>query len=265
MLAAHLAEFGAGEGGLIFTSSTGKPIARTNWRPPTGVPAAAAGVEGRTRTHDLRHVRGELVDRLRAVGRRRPGGPRTRHGCRDVDGLHHLWPTDEDLTRGAIEAASAGWLNDAARRACVTQRVIADSSVHKSPGRGLVTVSRPVSGILCSASRRRWPSICAAYPRGAPANGRTGRPCPLLGLAPGGVCRAARVAPDAGALLPHRFTLTCGRSPGPSAVCSLLHFPSGRPDLALASTLPCGVPTFLDTVTECRAAATRPTHRRPSG
>ena len=47
---------------------------------------------------------------------------------------------------------------------------------------------------------------------------RTGRPSPLLGLAPGGVCRAVRVAPHAGALLPHRFTLTCDRSPGPSAV-----------------------------------------------
>src|SRR2546423_4128789 len=32
---------------------------------------------------------------------------------------------------------------------------------------------------------------------------------PLFGLAPGGVCRAARVAPGAGALLPHRFTLAC--------------------------------------------------------
>src|SRR5262245_31465144 len=38
---------------------------------------------------------------------------------------------------------------------------------------------------------------------------RTGRPCPLLGLAPGGVCRAAQVALGAGALLPHRFTLAC--------------------------------------------------------
>ena len=37
--------------------------------------------------------------------------------------------------------------------------------------------------------------------------GRAGRPCLLLDLAPGGVCRAARVTPNAGALLPHRFTL----------------------------------------------------------
>jgi hypothetical protein len=81
-----------------------------------------------------------------------------------------------------------------------------------------------------------------------PVRGRTGRPCPTFGLAPGGVYRAARVTPGAGALLPHRFTIACaGRSP-PSAVCSLLHCPSGRPDWPLASTLPCGAPTFLDTV-----------------
>jgi hypothetical protein len=34
----------------------------------------------------------------------------------------------------------------------------------------------------------------------------------------------------------------------PSAVCFLWHFPSGHPDWPLASTLPCGVPTFLDPV-----------------
>ena len=32
----------------------------------------------------------------------------------------------------------------------------------------------------------------------------------------------------------------------PSAVCFLWHFPAGHPDWPLASTLPCGVPTFLD-------------------
>src|SRR3954451_11877449 len=34
----------------------------------------------------------------------------------------------------------------------------------------------------------------------------------------------------------------------PSAVCFLWHFPAGRPDWPLASTLPCGAPTFLDTI-----------------
>ncbi len=70
----------------------------------------------------------------------------------------------------------------------------------------------------------------------------------LLGLAPEGVCQATQIALCAGALLPHRFSLACGRLPDPSAVCSLLHYPLGRPNLALASILPCGVPTFLDPV-----------------
>src|SRR5829696_1653867 len=137
--------------------------------------------------------------------------------------------------------------------------------------------SRPVSGILWSSCGDRWPSICAAYPEAAPPSrmGRTGRPYLLLGLAPGGVCRAARVAPDAGALLPHRFTLTCDRSPGPSAVSLCCTDPSGRPDLALASILLCGVPTFLDvtstprppgrlTVAGHSTVARRPLRRRSS-
>jgi hypothetical protein len=94
---------------------------------------------------------------------------------------------------------------------------------------------------------------------------RAGYPCPTFGLAPGGVYRADRVAPVAGALLPHRFTLACASSRPPSAVFSLLHFPSGRPDWPLASTLPYGAPTFLATVPVrrwARGAATQPTHRR---
>jgi hypothetical protein len=91
-----------------------------------------------------------------------------------------------------------------------------------------------------------------------PVRRRAGYPCPTFGLAPGGVYRAARVTPGAGALLPHRFTLACaGRSP-PSAVCFLLHCPSGRPDWPLASTLPYGAPTFLDTI-----PANRPEPRSP--
>ena|SRR5581483_5884586 len=96
-----------------------------------------------------------------------------------------------------------------------------------------------------------------------PSSRRAGeQPFPTLGLAPGGVYRADRVTPIAGALLPHRFTLTCeGRSP-PSAVCFLLHCPASHLDWPLASTLLCGVPTFLNTVPHAaRAAATWPTHR----
>ncbi len=130
------------------------------------------------------------------------------------------------------------------------------SSAHlpdMSRSEAVVMVSRPVGGILSGVSRR-----LGGHPSERPTSGCPGEPGragthPTLGLAPGGVCRAVRVTPDAGALLPHRFTLTCAshRRAGdpPSAVCSLWHCPSGHPAWPLTSTLPFGVPTFLDSVT----------------
>ena len=71
-------------------------------------------------------------------------------------------------------------------------------------------------------------------------------PSPLLGLAPGGVCRAAPVSRKRGGLLPHRFTLArTGPGVRPLAVSSLWHFPSGYPAQALPGTPPYGARTFL--------------------
>ena len=66
--------------------------------------------------------------------------------------------------------------------------------------------------------------------------------CGLLGLASGGVCRATPVTRNAGALLPHRFTLTTAKV----AVCFLWHFPASHLGLLLAITLLSEVRTFLD-------------------
>ena len=101
-----------------------------------------------------------------------------------------------------------------------------------------------------SACRRdsviRYGSV-AIHLSGPPGDiDRAGRP--TLDLAPGGVYRAAQVTLGAGALLPHRCTLTCDARRRPSAVCFLWHCPSSHLDWPLASTLPCGVPTFLDRV-----------------
>ena len=97
-----------------------------------------------------------------------------------------------------------------------------------------------------SSDGRRLPAASGDLP------GSTGGPpadAPLFGLAPGGVYQASPVTRGTGALLPHRFTLACDVPPGggnrPSAVCSLLHFPSRRRASRLWSTLPCGVRTFL--------------------
>ena len=94
--------------------------------------------------------------------------------------------------------------------------------------------------------------------------GRAGRP--TLGLAPGGGCLAAGVAPDAAALLPHRFTLACadpGR-PGPAigGLLSVALYRQVTPSWLSPAPVPCGVRTFLDAVPAHAAAATQPAHRQ---
>ena len=73
-----------------------------------------------------------------------------------------------------------------------------------------------------------WPPR-ADYPNNGPERGPLGLVIPwlfLFALALGGVYRACMGYPRSGALLPHRFTLTCAPAKGPSAVCFLLHWPS---------------------------------------
>jgi hypothetical protein len=69
-------------------------------------------------------------------------------------------------------------------------------------------------------------------------------PRPLFGLAPGGVCHATPVTRS-----PVRSYRTLSPLPvppkRPSAVYSLLHFPSPRGARALPGTLPCAARTFL--------------------
>ena len=67
----------------------------------------------------------------------------------------------------------------------------------------------------------------------------------LFGLAPGGVCRAGLLPDSRCALTAPFHPCLCPR--GPSAVCSLLHFPSARAAQALPGTVPCGARTFLGT------------------
>src|SRR6185312_17521390 len=124
-------------------------------------------------------------------------------------------------------------------------------------------VSRPVSGILSGASRSLGGHPSVRPTRGVPCRhgGRAAQPlCSvLLRVAFAEPCGSPRtlvrsyrtVSPSPVTGHPaHRRSLSVAR-------------PSGRPDLALASTLPGGVPTFLDVVTSpSHPAATRPTHHR---
>ncbi len=84
----------------------------------------------------------------------------------------------------------------------------------------LVVASRPVSGILCTPRCAVAIHLCGLPERyrATCVSRRASRSSSLLGLAPSGVYRAVTVARHAGALLPHRCTLTCERLPVPSAV-----------------------------------------------
>ena len=86
----------------------------------------------------------------------------------------------------------------------------------------------------------------------------------LFCLAPRGVCRAARVAPVRGGLLPHRFTLACvprgGTIGGLLSAALSIRSPRGfRPPLSRGA-LPYGVRTFLDPASE--KAGPRPSGER---
>src|SRR3954447_1130010 len=134
-----------------------------------------------------------------------------------------------------------------------------------------MTVSRPVGGVLSSALRRLGghPSVRSTW--GCRLAAAAGPAVPRFDLAPGGVCRAARVAPGAGALLPHRFTLACGPVAGAhrrSVLCGtfLRVAPTGiSPAPCPLEPRPSSTPS---PVARADAAATRPAHRplqyRPS-
>ncbi|REH38764.1 hypothetical protein DFR26_0925 [Paraperlucidibaca baekdonensis] len=80
----------------------------------------------------------------------------------------------------------------------------------------------------------------------------------LFGLASSGVCRTG-LLPDSWCALTapfHPYLIPYG----PSAVCSLLHFPSARAAQALPGTLPYEARTFLPPA--CRAAIVWPTPAR---
>ena len=124
-----------------------------------------------------------------------------------------------------------------------------------------MTVSRPVSGVLFPGSLRRSRSVTIHLCGPPGVSGRAGLPVStllLVGVAePPGSPRTLVRSYRTVSPLPVRRPAS--RSP-PSAVCSLWPDPTGRPVLALASTVPYGAPTFLDADRDTRSP---PTPRSP--
>ena len=106
-LARHIEEHGTNPDGLLFTTEAGDPIQRNRWGEVWRRAVKAAELPTGTRFHDLRHsYASALISAgvsVRAVaaalGHADPG--------MTLRVYSHLWPSDEDRTRDAIDAALA--------------------------------------------------------------------------------------------------------------------------------------------------------------
>jgi integrase len=108
LLAAHLAAFPAVDG-FVFTMASGRPVTRSSWSDQYRKACAAVGVDGRTRTHDLRHVAASslIASGLSVAAVQAVLGHSS--AAETLDVYTHLWPSDEDRTREAIGRAAASW------------------------------------------------------------------------------------------------------------------------------------------------------------
>src|ERR1700742_4751451 len=132
--------------------------------------------------------------------------------------------------------ATTCWPSGACELACNPDSLPRRRGVSSGGGAATIHLDTPSPGAssgLPAGSGEQPSGACATAPW-----------CGLLGLASGGVCRAIPVTRNAGALLPHRFTLTTTRV----AVYFLWHFPASHLGLPLAITLLCEVRTFLDSL-----------------
>ncbi len=130
----------------------------------------------------------------------------------------------------------------------------------KCSSTGMLTVSRPVGGVLSSALRRLGDHLSVRPTSGCSPGERAGHSYPTFGLAPGGVYRATPITRGAGGLLHHRFTLTCARLRAIGGLFSVaLSFGSLR--LAVSQHPALRSPD-LPRRRRSVAAVTWPTHRR---
>ena len=101
-LAEHLAEFGAGVDGLIFTSSTGAPLRRSTWADAFRRAARDSGVKASS--HDLRHHCASLLISAGCSVKAVQHFLGHKNASETLDTYGHLWADDEDRIRSAIDA-----------------------------------------------------------------------------------------------------------------------------------------------------------------
>ncbi len=154
--------------------------------------------------------------------------------------------------RCAKRGTDVAVLGGAGELACKPDSVPRRRGISNGGAAATIHLDTPLPGAssgLPAGSGEQPSNACAAAPSVRPS-----WPCFGWGLPSHPVTR------NAGALLPHRFTLTTARV----AVCFLWHFPASHLGLLLAITLLCEVRTFLDSAPggPARAAAAQPTRPR---
>jgi hypothetical protein len=167
-----------------------------------------------------------------------PGGTgerRGRTGRRGPRGQSRAWTS---WASGPVACQTRG-PGGFVEHASTLQRTIRLTGKWRGPTlRAGPLVSRPVSRILS------WTAIHLC---GRPGPWRVTCKRSCLALHRVGFAQPPRHR-DAGALLPHHFTLACAELSSGSAIGGvfLWHFPAGFPGSVSPTTLPCGVRTFLD-------------------
>jgi integrase len=101
-MAAHLAKYGTGEHGLIFTSSSGAPLRRSTWQ--AAFARAARDVAVDASTHDLRHHCASLLVSAGCSVTAVQHFLGHKNASETLDTYSHLWPDNEDKIRAAIDA-----------------------------------------------------------------------------------------------------------------------------------------------------------------
>ena len=115
-LAAHVAEYGTGIDGMLFTAPDGSMLNRDYVTRSFNRAAAASHAPAGTRLHSLRHYYASLL--IRHGESVKVVQARLGHASAQetLDTYSHLWPDSEDMTRAAIDAvlgASADYLRTA--------------------------------------------------------------------------------------------------------------------------------------------------------
>jgi integrase len=106
VLAAHLARFGSGPDGLVFTSNTGASLRRSTWG--KGYKSAAKSVGVDSSTHDLRHHCASVLisSGVSITAVQQYLGHKNASETLDTSG--QLMPGDNDRVRAAIDASLSG-------------------------------------------------------------------------------------------------------------------------------------------------------------